>query len=119
MIDSEGQATLLNKNKSVNVTFFHTGVYTIEHWAIDQIGAKSNIASLKVTVNKNLAPAMTLTAPAGTAASPTIIDASIAGDPLIKWTYVDPENDPQEQYRLEFYTKDSILAKTIENADST
>ncbi|QSF46012.1 hypothetical protein [Paenibacillus tianjinensis] len=119
VIDSEGQATLLHNNKSVNVTFYNTGVYTIEHWAVDQIGAKSNIASLKVTVNENFAPAMTLTAPAGTAASPTIIDASITGDPLIKWTYVDPENDPQEQYRLEFYTKDSILAKTIENSDGT
>ncbi len=119
VIDSEGQAALLHNNKSVSVIFYHTGVYTIEHWAVDQIGAKSNISSLKVTVNENLAPAMTLTTPAGTTASPTIIDAGLAGDPLIKWTYVDPENDPQEQYRLEFYTKDSILAKTVENSDST
>ncbi|WP_150274245.1 hypothetical protein [Paenibacillus tepidiphilus] len=119
VIDSEGQATLLQNNKSINVNFYHTGVYTIEHWVFDQIGAKSNIVSLKVTVRENLKPAMTLTAPAGTSSSPTIIDAGLAGDPLIQWTYADPENDLQEKYTLEFYTKDSILAKSYEYADSS
>ncbi|MFD1909205.1 hypothetical protein ACFSQ7_42525 [Paenibacillus rhizoplanae] len=51
--------------------------------------------------------------------NPTIIDAEKEGDPLIKWTYSDPENDPQESYRLEFFTKDKLLAKTVENTDST
>lgn len=118
IIDSEGQASILRNHKSIDVNFHHTGIYTVEHWVTDQIGAKSNVASLKVTVRENLKPSMTLTSPAGTVISPTIIDASIAGDPTIAWTYIDPEGDPQEKYTLEFYTKDSILAKSVEAPDS-
>ncbi|WP_187355131.1 hypothetical protein ['Paenibacillus yunnanensis' Narsing Rao et al. 2020] len=119
VIDSEGQATILRNHKSIDITFYRTGIYTIDHWVIDQIGAKSNVASLKVTVRENLKPSMTLTSPVGTAANPAIIDAGLAGDPLIAWTYADPEGDPQEKYTLEFYTKDSILARAIENPDGS
>ncbi|WP_157643562.1 hypothetical protein [Paenibacillus camerounensis] len=119
VIDSAGQASILRNHKSIDVTFYHTGTYTIEHWVIDQIGAKSNVANLKVYVTENLKPSMSLTSPLGTVNSPTIIDAGIAGDPSIKWTYTDPENDPQEKYTLEFFTKESILAKTVEGTDSS
>ncbi|MCL6601469.1 MAG: hypothetical protein K6T94_01220 [Paenibacillus sp.] len=104
---------------NISVDFPETGVYTLEHWAVDQIADKSNVAVLKVSVIKNLAPTITLTSPAGTLDQPTIIDAALQGDPLIQWTYGDPENDPQEKYRLEFYTKDTLLAMTVENTDNT
>lgn len=77
----------------------------MEHWVIDQIGDKSNIATLKVNVTKNLAPSMTLITPSGTVTNPSVIDAEIQGDPLIKWNYTDPESDRQEKYRLEFFQK--------------
>lgn len=42
-------------------------------------------------------PVMTITSPAGlTAAAPTVL----INEPIIKWTYYDKENDPQESYRL-------------------
>ncbi|ASA19571.1 hypothetical protein [Paenibacillus donghaensis] len=116
--DSDGR-TKLYRTPSIDLTFPQTGIYTLEHWAIDQIGAKSNIASLKVKVAENQPPGLTLTSPAGTKANPTVLDAETQGDPLIQWTYADPENDPQEKYRLEFFTKDSLLAKSIENNDSS
>lgn len=115
---SDHKITLF-QTPSISLTFDELGTYTLEHWAVDQIGDKSNIATLKVTVKENMAPGMTLTYPAGTVNNPTIIDAEKEGDPLIKWTYSDPENDPQESYRLEFFTKDGLLAKTVENADSS
>lgn len=104
--------------RDITLTFSDPGVYTLQHWAIDQIGDKSNIASLQVQVKENLAPSMTLTSPTGTATNPSVIDSD-QGDPLIKWSYSDPENDPQEKYRLEFFTKDSLLASTVENPDPT
>ncbi|MEK4853939.1 hypothetical protein NST04_29155 [Paenibacillus sp. FSL H7-0756] len=115
---SDHKITLF-QTPGISLAFDELGTYTLEHWAVDQIGDKSNIATLKVTVKENLAPKMTLTYPAGTVKTPTIIDAEKEGDPLIKWTYSDPENDPQERYRLEFFTKDGLLVKTVENADST
>lgn len=114
---SDHKITLF-QTPSISLNFDELGTYTLEHWAVDQIGDKSNIATLKVTVKENLAPNMTLTYPAGTVNNPTIIDAEKEGDPLIKWTYSDAENDPQESYRLEFFTKDGLLAKTVENTDS-
>ncbi|WP_342564689.1 hypothetical protein NST84_05880 [Paenibacillus sp. FSL R7-0345] len=114
--DSGGQIKSYT-TPGITVNFPETGIYRLEHWAIDQIGAKSNVASLDVNVVPNLAPAMILNRPAGTAANPTIIDAELQGDPLIEWAYSDPENDVQEKYRLEFFTKDSILAKSVENSD--
>ncbi|WP_249897128.1 hypothetical protein [Paenibacillus sp. PK3_47] len=107
----------LYQTKDVDITFEESGVYTLEHWAVDQIGDKSNIAALKVNVTQNLAPSITLTSPKGTAAAPAVIDAEQQGDPLIQWTYNDPEKDPQEKYRLEFYDKDGLLAKAVENTD--
>ncbi|WP_339801221.1 hypothetical protein MKY19_06030 [Paenibacillus sp. FSL R5-0744] len=104
--------------RDITLTFTDPGVYTLEHWAIDQIGDKSNIAGLQVQVKENLAPSMTLTSPSGTASNPSVIDSD-QGDPLIKWTYADPENDPQEKYRLEFFTKDDLLVSTVENPDPT
>ncbi|WP_209439951.1 hypothetical protein, partial [Paenibacillus sonchi] len=86
---------------------------------MDQIGAKSNIDTLKVNVLKNLAPSMTITSPAGTSENPSVLDAEKQGDPLVEWAYSDPENDPQEKYRLEFFTKEGILEKSVENADNT
>ncbi|WP_143191836.1 hypothetical protein [Paenibacillus sp. P46E] len=118
LTDVDGKESIVT-TKSVTLTFDDPGVYTLTHWAVDQIGDKSNIANLKVTVAPNLAPSMTLTSPAGTPGNPTVLDAELQGDPLIKWNYSDPENDPQEKYRLEFYfTKDDLLAKTVENTDS-
>ncbi|AIQ45487.1 hypothetical protein R70723_05940 [Paenibacillus sp. FSL R7-0273] len=114
--DSSSRISLY-QTKDINIIFDDFGVYTLEHWAVDQIDDKSNIATLKVSVTQNQAPSMTLTAPIGTVASPTIIDAQLAGDPLVQWTYSDPENDPQEKYRLEFYGSDGDLVKTVENAD--
>lgn len=117
--DSDG-VTNSYRTANIQVDFPETGVYTLEHWVVDQIGDKSNIATLKVSVTKNLAPSISLTSPAGTPASPTVLDAEQQGDPLIQWTYADPENDPQEKYRLEFFfTKDDLLAKTVENVDSS
>lgn len=116
--DSDSKIKMLY-TKNIGMTFDEPGVYTLEHWAVDQIGDKSNVAVLKVTVAPNLAPSITLTTPAGTKAVPTILDAELQGDPLISWTYSDPENDPQEKYRLEFYTNDGLLTKTVENSDPT
>ncbi|WP_379155051.1 hypothetical protein [Paenibacillus sp. sgz5001063] len=115
---SDGKITMFN-TANMNQTFDEVGTYTLEHWVVDQIGDKSNIAILKVMVAENLPPSMTLTSPAGTINNPTVIDAEKEGDPLIKWTYSDPESDPQENYRLEFFTKNGLLAKTVENSDST
>ncbi|NGM82633.1 hypothetical protein G5B47_09400 [Paenibacillus sp. 7124] len=116
--DSDGGKEML-RTQNVQITYDKPGVYTLEHWVVDQIGDKSNIATLKVAVAENLAPSMTLTTPAGTRDNPSIIDAEQEGDPLIKWTYADPENDEQEKYRLEFYTKDGLLAKSVENTDGS
>ncbi|MEK5586591.1 hypothetical protein MKZ21_30500 [Paenibacillus sp. FSL P2-0536] len=116
--DSDG-TTEMYRTPNIKIDFPESGIYTLEHWVVDQIGDKSNIATLKVNVEKNLAPTLTLTTPAGTATNPSVIDAELQGDPLIKWTYTDPENDPQEKYRLEFYSKDDLLVKSVENPDST
>lgn len=116
--DSDSTTTLY-RTKNIKIEFPEKGVYTIEHWAVDQIGDKSNIAVLKVNVAENLTPLLTLTSPAGTSTNPTIIDAAIEGDPLIKWNYSDPENDPQEKYRLEFFSKNSLLVHSVENSDSS
>lgn len=116
--DSDG-STQYYSTKDIKVTFDDFGIHTLEHWAVDQIDGKSNVAVLKVNVTKNLAPSVTLTSPPGTAANPSVIDAQLQGDPLVQWTYSDPENDSQEKYLLEFYRKDGLLAKTVENADPT
>ncbi len=116
--DSDGQTTIY-RTPNIEIDFPEPGVYTLEHWVVDQIGDKSNVVSLKVNAAQNLAPFMTLTSPLGTVGNPTVLDAEKQGDPLIQWTYADPENDPQEKYRLEFFTKDSLLTKTVENSDST
>ncbi|AWV32182.1 hypothetical protein [Paenibacillus odorifer] len=116
--DSDG-ITQWFRTPNIDVNFPESGIYTLEHWVIDQIGDKSNIATLKVNVTKNLAPSMTLITPVGTVTNPSVIDAEIQGDPLIKWNYTDPESDPQEKYRLEFFSKDRLLVKTVENLDTT
>lgn len=102
--DSDGLTQWI-RTPNIDVNFPESGIYTLEHWVIDQIGDKSNIATLKVNVTKNLAPSMTLITPVGTGTNPSVIDAEIQGDPLIKWNYTDPESDPQEKYRLEFFQK--------------
>lgn len=116
--DSDGTVKFY-RTQNIQTSFSETGSYTLEHWVVDQIGDKSNVATLKVNVTKNLAPSIVLTSPVGTQSSPTVIDAELQGDPLIKWTYSDPENDPQEKYRLEFFTKDGLLVRTVENPDPT
>ncbi|MEK3833860.1 hypothetical protein [Paenibacillus sp. FSL R7-0128] len=118
-VTDSDSTTKLYKTPSIEISFPEPGIYTLEHWAVDQIGAKSNIESLKVNVIKNEAPSMTITSPPGTTASPTVLDAEKQGDPLIQWTYSDPENDPQEKYRLEFFTKEGLLEKTVENTDGS
>ncbi len=118
-VTDSDSTTKLYKTPGIEISFPEPGVYTLEHWAVDQIGAKSNIDTLKVNVIQNEAPSMTITSPPGTAASPTVLDAEKQGDPLIQWTYSDPENDPQEKYRLEFFTKEGLLEQTAENADSS
>ncbi|MNY85645.1 hypothetical protein D3C78_18440 [compost metagenome] len=47
-------------------------------------------------------PTMVITSPKGTLANPAIYSNS----PTIVWTYSDPENDPQERYRLVFKNAD-------------
>ncbi|KGE19021.1 hypothetical protein [Paenibacillus wynnii] len=101
-------------NPNITVTFDEPGKYTLQHWVVDQIGDKSNIAVLNVTAAENLRPSMTITSPAGTIDSPTVL----LSDPLMKWSYSDQENDAQEKYRFEFFTMDSLLAQTIENIDT-
>lgn len=118
-VTDSDSTTKLYKTPSIEISFPEPGIYTLEHWAVDQIGAKSNNESLKVNVIKNEAPSMTITSPPGTTASPTVLDAEKQGDPLIQWTYSDPENDPQEKYRLEFFTKEGLLEKTVENTDGS
>ncbi|OBZ15941.1 hypothetical protein A8L34_28250 [Bacillus sp. FJAT-27264] len=118
LTDSDGEITSY-RTKDINVNFPTPGIYSLEHWSVDQIGDKSNIASIKINVAPNLPPTMTLTSPTGTVAAPSILDSEKQGDPLIQWTYSDPENDPQEKYRLEFFTKQGLLAKSVENPDST
>lgn len=118
-VTSSDGTTTMYRTANINIDFPDTGSYTLEHWVVDQIGAKSNVAKLKIDVIENQAPAITLTAPAGTVTNPTVLDAELQGDPLIGWNYSDPENDPQEKYRLEFFAKDGQLAKTVENTDST
>lgn len=107
------------RTQNVQLTFNESGVYTLEHWAIDQVGDKSNIAVLLVNVSKNLAPSMLLTSPAGTLNNPTVLDAELQGDPLVKWTYSDPENDLQEKVHLDFFSQDDVLAYSVENTDNT
>ncbi|WP_379147041.1 hypothetical protein [Paenibacillus sp. sgz500992] len=114
--DSDGSAQYYS-TKDIRLSFNEFGVYTLEHWTVDQIGDKSNVAVLKVKVTPNEPPSITLISPPGTAASPSVIDAQLLGDPLVKWTYSDPENDAQEKYLLEFYDKDGSLVKTIQNND--
>ncbi|MBB3156250.1 hypothetical protein FHS16_006372 [Paenibacillus endophyticus] len=57
---------------------------------------------------------MTITYPGGISASaPTVL----AKDPTITWTYVDQENDPQEQYRLSLnYVDNNEIALNIDYA---
>ncbi|QUL56107.1 hypothetical protein KDC22_06130 [Paenibacillus tritici] len=110
-------ATRMYNTRNINVVFQDKGIYTLEHWVVDQVGGKSNIAALKVNVNPNLPPSIILSTPAGTLSNPSIIDAELQGDPLIEWLYSDPENDPQEKYRLEFFAKDGLLVNTIEDSD--
>ncbi|WP_410513895.1 hypothetical protein PaeBR_05595 [Paenibacillus sp. BR2-3] len=98
----------------ITVNFDEPGKYTLMHWVVDQIGDKSNIAVLDITAEENVKPSMTITSPAGTIDSPSVL----LSDPLMIWTYSDPENDAQEKYRFEFFTKDGLLANTIENIDA-
>ncbi|WP_019912923.1 glycoside hydrolase family 78 protein [Paenibacillus sp. HW567] len=116
--DSEGLIHLYN-TQNIKMEFIEPGVYTIEHWVVDQVGGKSNVAVVNVNVTKNLGPSLMLTAPAGTQAEPTVLDAERQGDPLIRWGYTDPENDPQEKYRLEFFDSNGLLVKSVENPDPT
>lgn len=116
--DEDGKDTFVT-TKNITKYFENPGVYTLSHWVIDQIGAKSNIANLKITVTPNLAPSITLTSPAGTPENPTVLDAELQGDPLIQWTYADLENDLQEKYRLEFFSADGLLVNAVESLDST
>ena len=103
-------------SKDITVTFNEYGEHTIEHYVIDKIGDKSNIATLNVEVEENQAPKMVITSPSGTPGKPTVIP----GDPLMKWTYSDPENDLQEKYSFDFYyADDDILVKSPTNDDST
>ncbi|KAA9004938.1 hypothetical protein F4V43_09970 [Paenibacillus spiritus] len=117
-ITNEDGAKEIRRTPNVQMDYDQPGVYTLEHWAVDPIGAKSNIAALKVNVAPNLPPVMTITAPSGTATNPTILDAVKDGDPFVTWSYSDPENDAQEKYRLEFYDKAGLLCTTAENTDA-
>lgn len=106
----------LYTTKDITVTFNEVGTHSIEHYVIDQIGDKSNTATLKVDVEENKAPEMVITSPNGTLDKPTVI----SNDPLMQWNYSDPENDPQEKYSFDFYyADDDILERTITNNDPT
>ncbi|MFX3638019.1 MAG: hypothetical protein ACE3L7_05160, partial [Candidatus Pristimantibacillus sp.] len=56
-------------------------------------------------------PRMIITVPDGTLAKPTVLIT----DPNVHWIYQDDENDPQEQYRLNFtYVDDSSSALKLQ-----
>ena len=96
--------------KDIEVTFTEHGTHTIEHYALDQIGDKSNVSTLTIDVIENQAPTMTITNPVGTKAIPEVISFN----PLMKWNYDDIENDAQERYGFDFYyADDDVLAKSI------
>lgn len=101
--------------KDTNLIFNEYGKHIIEHWAIDRIGDKSNIATLDINVIKNLPPKMTITNPNGTKTNPKILQ----GDPLMKWKYTDIENDIQEKYSFDFYSEDDTLIDSIEKIGDT
>ena len=106
----------LYTTKDITVTFNEVGTHTLEHYVIDRIGDKSNVATLNVNVIENKAPSMVITSPNGTITKPTVI----SNDPLMQWNYSDTENDPQEKYSFDFYyADDDILEKTITNNDPT
>lgn len=106
----------LYTTKDITTTFNEVGTHTLEHYAIDRIGDKSNVATLNVNVIENKAPSMVITSPNGTITKPTVIP----DDPLMQWNYSDTENDPQEKYSFDFYyADDDILEKTMTNNDPT
>lgn len=110
--DPEGGTSLVTTS-STSVIFTQAGIYKIEHWVVDQIGARSNIASLEVAVSINQPPTMTITSPTGNIGSPSVL----LDDPNIKWTYSDPENDLQSQFTFEFFGTDGVLKNTILEPD--
>lgn len=76
--------------------------------------AEQSIYKPALPVVNQTKPVMTITYPGGTSASaPTVLDK----DPTITWTYVDQENDPQEQYRLSLnYVDNNEIALYIDYA---
>lgn len=101
--------------KDISVNFDMSGEYTLEHFVIDQIGDKSDIVTLIITVEENLAPSIVITNPNGTVIKPTIL----SGEPLIEWEYSDPENDPQEKYTFDFFDTDDVITYSILKDDNT
>jgi hypothetical protein len=110
--DPEGGISMVT-TPTTAITFAVAGTYRIEHWVVDQIGARSNIASLDVAVSINQPPTMTITSPTGEKDSPSVL----LDDPNIIWTYSDPENDLQSQVKFEFFDKEDLLINTIQQAD--
>ncbi|WP_336775412.1 hypothetical protein [Paenibacillus sp. MMO-58] len=84
----------------------------IQEQVKDTFGVWSTWAETRVykdalpPVNQN-PPKMVITNPTGTLTTPTVV----ASEPVIKWTYSDAENDPQEQFYLKVTYVDT--GKTI------
>jgi hypothetical protein len=99
--------------RNVSFTFEQSGIHHIEHYAVDQIGVKSNVAVLDVVVNENLAPTMLITSPNGSVLNPT----RISGQPLIHWNYSDPESDLQEKFSFDYYeaSNDLLMGSLTQN----
>ncbi|BCJ88175.1 RCC1 domain-containing protein [Effusibacillus dendaii] len=63
------------------------------------------------TTNPNLSPTMIITQPNGTVSNPTVYSS----DPLVTWTYTDPENDPEQAWRLfGYYTDTNTMAFSMQ-----
>ena len=88
--------------EDIDIYFDTYGKHTIEHYVFDQIGDKSNIATLEVDVIENSPPSMTMIEPSLVKTKPTVV----LNNPKIKWLYTDAENDAQEKYMFDYYYYD-------------
>lgn len=71
----------------------------------------------QVIFTDNLPPTVDITMPSSTNInSPTIVTTS---KPTIRWTYSDPNNDPQAIYQVRIYDQNNVLVKDYQTNSST